>query len=87
MNINKSPIQKSPSTIGAEIYIPRSKRITKKECLETKRYRLTPNEIKFDDEGLKSTQSIIDINFTEFAPEVFRQLRELEEIYEDEMIE
>ena len=69
-----------------ETHIPRLKKITKKECLETNDFILNNNNINFEDEVV-SNSGMIEISFTEFAPEVFRQLRLNEDLDEEAIIQ
>ena len=69
-----------------ETHIPRLKKITKKECLETNDFILNNNNINFEDEVV-SNSGMIEISFTEFAPEVFRQLRLNEDLDEEDIIQ
>ena len=81
MQENEKYLRNSNQTL-----IPRLKKITKKECLETNDFNLNNNNLNFEDEVVNNS-GMIEINFTEFAPEVFKQLRLNEELNENDIIE
>lgn len=61
-------------------------KITKKECLEVNRININEDNISIKDELVESFE-IIEVNFTEYAPKAFQQLRKIENIEEHDIIE
>lgn len=62
-----------------------SNKIDKKECLDVNDYYINSDNINFEDEGLRDISSL-EIEFTEFAPKAFKQLRRLETLPDEELI-
>lgn len=61
-------------------------KITKKECLEVSELQINQDNIKFNDDLVRNL-GLIDVKFTEYAPKVFQQLRMLEQLDEEVLIE
>jgi hypothetical protein len=61
-------------------------KLTKKECLEVNELEINQDNIQFNDDLVRSL-GLIDVKFTEYAPKVFQELRILEQLDEEDLIE
>jgi hypothetical protein len=61
------------------------KKVAKADCLAFNEYTITPFNINFEDELVRSTGNL-EVDFIEFAPKIFQSLRKMECLDEDEMI-
>jgi hypothetical protein len=65
--------------------LEKKKKLSKKDCLSANKIHITEKTVSLEDEMVKSSQ-FLDINFTEYAPEVFKYLRRLEGLKDDHLI-
>lgn len=81
-------LQQSKNLSGAFAEKDRAvnEKIDKKDCLSINKNIIDENNINFEDEYVRSSGAL-EVNFTEYAPKVFRKLRKLEHIEENELIE
>jgi hypothetical protein len=63
-----------------------SKKVKKKDCSAKQTFTIRKHHLRFEDEVFKNIDSLY-INFTSYAPQVFRKLLQMEDIDENEVIE
>jgi hypothetical protein len=61
------------------------KKLLKEDCLDTNDFYLTKENLNFKDEEIEKADHI-DLDFIEYAPKIFKILRQLDGLIEEELI-
>jgi hypothetical protein len=83
--IKSSVVQESFKTIDTTDQFTEHK-MTKTDALNANTITVDMDNINFEDELVKSTGNL-EVNFIEFAPKIFKQLRKMEGLNDEDMIQ